>query len=43
MTRHVRDFAEELDVPVGAVLEGGYEPLRWRSVCGETLIGTRRR
>jgi acetoin utilization deacetylase AcuC-like enzyme len=26
MARHVRDFAEQLDVPLGAVLEGGYEP-----------------
>jgi acetoin utilization deacetylase AcuC-like enzyme len=26
MARHVRDFADELDAPLGAVLEGGYEP-----------------
>ncbi len=26
MARHVRDFAEQLNAPVGAVLEGGYEP-----------------
>ena len=26
MARHVRDLATRLDVPVGAVLEGGYEP-----------------
>jgi acetoin utilization deacetylase AcuC-like enzyme len=26
MARHVRDFADALDVPLGAVLEGGYEP-----------------
>jgi acetoin utilization deacetylase AcuC-like enzyme len=27
MACHVRDFATGLDVPVGAVLEGGYEPV----------------
>lgn len=27
MARHVRDFAGELGVPIGAVLEGGYEPV----------------
>lgn len=26
MTRHVRGLADRLDVPLGAVLEGGYEP-----------------
>jgi acetoin utilization deacetylase AcuC-like enzyme len=26
MTRHVRGLADELDVPLGVVLEGGYEP-----------------
>ncbi len=26
MARHLRDAAAELDVPVGAVLEGGYDP-----------------
>jgi acetoin utilization deacetylase AcuC-like enzyme len=26
MTRHVRDLATQLDVPLGVVLEGGYEP-----------------
>lgn len=26
MARHVRDFAAQLEVPLGAVLEGGYEP-----------------
>jgi acetoin utilization deacetylase AcuC-like enzyme len=26
MTRHVRDFARECQVPLGAILEGGYEP-----------------
>jgi len=26
MARHVRDFAQTLGVPLGAVLEGGYEP-----------------
>jgi acetoin utilization deacetylase AcuC-like enzyme len=27
MARHVRDLATKLDVPIGAVLEGGYEPV----------------
>jgi acetoin utilization deacetylase AcuC-like enzyme len=27
MARHVRGLATELDVPIGAVLEGGYEPV----------------
>jgi acetoin utilization deacetylase AcuC-like enzyme len=26
MTRHVRRFADERELPIGAVLEGGYEP-----------------
>jgi acetoin utilization deacetylase AcuC-like enzyme len=26
MARHLRDLAAGLDVPLGAVLEGGYEP-----------------
>jgi acetoin utilization deacetylase AcuC-like enzyme len=34
MTRHVRDFAEQAGTPVGAVLEGGYEPAALaESVC----------
>ena len=37
IARHVRDFAEQLDVPLGVVLEGGYEPERSRSACCETL------
>ncbi len=37
MARHVRDFAEQRDVPLGLVLEGGYEPAALaQSVC-ETL------
>ncbi len=36
MARHVRDFAEELEVPVGAVLEGGYEP----TALAECVRGT---
>jgi acetoin utilization deacetylase AcuC-like enzyme len=34
MARHVRDFAERVKAPLGAVLEGGYEPLALAaSVC----------
>ncbi len=34
MARYVRDFAERADVPLGAVLEGGYEPVALaESVC----------
>ena len=37
MARHVRDFAERAGAPLGAVLEGGYEPAALaESVC-ETL------
>jgi acetoin utilization deacetylase AcuC-like enzyme len=37
MGRHVRAFAEELGVPVGAVLEGGYEPVALAESVLETL------
>jgi acetoin utilization deacetylase AcuC-like enzyme len=37
MVRHVRDFAEELAVPIGAVLEGGYEPAALAECVRETL------
>jgi len=38
MARHVRDFAEDLGVPIGAVLEGGYEPAALAECVRETLI-----
>jgi acetoin utilization deacetylase AcuC-like enzyme len=37
MARHVRDFAEGLDVPLGAVLEGGYEPAALAECVLQTL------
>jgi acetoin utilization deacetylase AcuC-like enzyme len=37
MARHVRAFAEELDVPLGMVLEGGYEPVALAECVRETL------
>jgi acetoin utilization deacetylase AcuC-like enzyme len=37
MARHVRAFAEQLGVPVGAVLEGGYEPTATAESVRETL------
>jgi acetoin utilization deacetylase AcuC-like enzyme len=37
MTRHVRYFAEQHAVPVGAVLEGGYEPTALAESVMETL------
>jgi acetoin utilization deacetylase AcuC-like enzyme len=37
MARHVRAFAEGLDVPLGAVLEGGYEPAALAECVRETL------
>jgi acetoin utilization deacetylase AcuC-like enzyme len=36
MTRHVRDFAREIGAPVGAVLEGGYDPV----ALGESVVAT---
>jgi acetoin utilization deacetylase AcuC-like enzyme len=38
MARHVRDFADELGVPLGAVLEGGYEPMALAQSVQATLI-----
>jgi len=37
MARHVRDFAEQLEVPLGVVLEGGYEPAALAESVRETL------
>jgi acetoin utilization deacetylase AcuC-like enzyme len=37
MARHVRALAEDLDVPLGAVLEGGYEPAALAECVRETL------
>jgi acetoin utilization deacetylase AcuC-like enzyme len=37
IARHVRDFAEQLDVPLGVVLEGGYEPTALAQCVLETL------
>jgi acetoin utilization deacetylase AcuC-like enzyme len=36
MARHVRDLATQLGVPLGAVLEGGYEPL----ALAESVVAT---
>jgi acetoin utilization deacetylase AcuC-like enzyme len=36
MACHVRDLARELDAPLGAVLEGGYEP----SALGQSVVAT---
>jgi acetoin utilization deacetylase AcuC-like enzyme len=38
MARHVRDFADELGVPLGAVLEGGYEPAALAQSVQATLV-----
>lgn len=37
MARHLRGLAETLDVPLGAVLEGGYEPHALAECVRETL------
>jgi acetoin utilization deacetylase AcuC-like enzyme len=37
IARHVRDLAERLDVPLGVVLEGGYEPAALAESVLETL------
>ena len=37
MARHVRDLAEDLGAPLGAVLEGGYEPAALAECVRETL------
>jgi acetoin utilization deacetylase AcuC-like enzyme len=36
MTCHVRDLARRLDVPLGAVLEGGYDP----TALGQSVVAT---
>jgi acetoin utilization deacetylase AcuC-like enzyme len=38
LTRHVRDLARELGVPLGVVLEGGYEPLALAQCVRETML-----
>jgi acetoin utilization deacetylase AcuC-like enzyme len=38
IARHVRDFAQRLDVPLGVVLEGGYQPEVLGQCVLETLI-----
>ncbi len=38
MARHVRDFAAEREIPVGAVLEGGYVPAVLADCVRETMI-----
>jgi acetoin utilization deacetylase AcuC-like enzyme len=38
IARHVRDLAEQLRVPLGVVLEGGYEPLALAESVRETLV-----
>jgi len=38
MSRHVRGLAAELGVPIGTVLEGGYEPAVLPSCVRETLL-----
>jgi acetoin utilization deacetylase AcuC-like enzyme len=38
MTRHVRDVADELGIPFGAVLEGGYQPEALSDCVRETMI-----
>jgi acetoin utilization deacetylase AcuC-like enzyme len=38
MARHVRGLAAQLDVPLGAVLEGGYEPAALADCVQQTLM-----
>jgi len=38
MARHVRGLATRFDVPLGAILEGGYEPAVLGSCVRETLV-----
>jgi acetoin utilization deacetylase AcuC-like enzyme len=38
LARHVRDLGNERDVPVGVVLEGGYEPVALAQSVRETLL-----
>jgi acetoin utilization deacetylase AcuC-like enzyme len=37
MARHVRALASQVDAPLGAVLEGGYEPAALADCVAETL------
>jgi acetoin utilization deacetylase AcuC-like enzyme len=37
LARHVRDFARQSEVPLGAILEGGYEPVTLARCVEETL------
>jgi acetoin utilization deacetylase AcuC-like enzyme len=39
--RHVRAFAWQNDIPLGAVLEGGYEPAALAQSVRETLLALR--
>jgi acetoin utilization deacetylase AcuC-like enzyme len=38
LARHVRAFAQELQIPLGVVLEGGYEPAALAESLRETLL-----
>ncbi len=38
LARHVRAFAHELEIPIGVVLEGGYEPVALAESVRETLL-----
>ena len=38
LARHVRDLAAERGVPLGVVLEGGYEPVSLAQSVRETLL-----
>jgi acetoin utilization deacetylase AcuC-like enzyme len=38
LARHVRAFARELQIPIGVVLEGGYEPVALADSVRETLL-----
>jgi acetoin utilization deacetylase AcuC-like enzyme len=38
LARHVRAFAQHSDIPLGAILEGGYEPVALAQSVRETLL-----
>ena len=38
MARHVRDLADSVKAPLGAVLEGGYEPEVLAQCVAQTLL-----
>jgi acetoin utilization deacetylase AcuC-like enzyme len=42
MSRQVRDFAEQREAPLGAILEGGYEPAALAQCVRETLAALSR-